>query len=239
MRRRLLLGLAAALAFAAATPAVATAADECRGLQVCLPVAGPWVVVPPSDRPPVDYELPCPLPGYIVAGVDVRLADAEIDVSFRGETGSPVAPGVTTRRELLFTARSTASSPRPSSFRPFVGCVPTSGGGGRAQTAFTATPPGGLRPTRPLERVVVTRRVREGTSIVRARCPRGSRLLGAAHAVAFRTQTSPEGRMLTAVRVARSVAAGAVVARVSIAQGGLGGVRAELQLHAVCRKAAP
>lgn len=238
MKRQLVLVIAvAATAATAAVPAVA--ADECRGLQVCLPVAGPWVVVPPSDRPPVEYELRCPLPGYVVAGVDVRLADAEVDVSFRGETGSPVAPGVTTRQALLFTARSTAPSNRPSSFRPFVGCVPTSGGGGRAQTAFTATPPGGLRPTRPLERIVVTRRVGEGSSVVRARCPRGSRLLGGAHAVAFRTEAPPAGRLLAAVRVARSVAGGTVIARVSVAPRALGGVRAELQLHAVCRKAAP
>jgi hypothetical protein len=238
VRRRLAVALAfAAVAATAAVPAVA--ADECRGLQVCLPVAGPWVVVPPSGGTPVEYELRCPLPGYVVAGVDVRLADGEIDVSFRGETGSPVAPGVTTRQALLFTARSTAPSPRPSSFRPFVGCVPTSGGGGRAQTAFTATPQGGLRPTRPLERVVVTRRVGEGRAVVRVRCPRGARLLGGAHAVAFRTETPPPAGILSAVRVAQSVAGGAVVARVSVALGALGGARAELQLHAVCRKAAP
>jgi hypothetical protein len=236
--RRLGLAVAvAAIAAAAAGPAVA--ADECRGLQVCLRVAGPWVVVPPSGRAPVEYELRCPLPGYVVAGVDVRLADAEIDVSFRGETGSPVAPGVTTSSALLFTARSTSLTRRPSSFRPFIGCVPTSGGGGRAQTAFTATPPGGLRPTRPLERVVVTRRVSEGSAVVRARCTRGGRLLGGAHAVAFRTEAPPDARALAAVRVARSIRAGAVVARVVAAHGSLGGARAELQLHAVCRKALP
>lgn len=235
-RRLAVVAAVAAIAATAAVPAVA--ADECRGLQVCLPVAGPWVVVPPGEAP-VDYELRCPLPGYVVGGVDVRLADAELDVSFRGETGSPVAPGVTTRQAALFTARSTASPRRPSSFRPFIGCVPTSGGGGRAQTAFTATPAGGLRPSRPLERVVVTRRVGEGSTVVRARCLRGARLLGGAHAVAFRTQEPPSAQLLAAVRVARSVTGGAVVARVIVAPGSLGGVRAELQVHAVCRKAAP
>ncbi len=236
--RRLLAATAvvAVLVAAAAVPA-AVAADECRGLQVCLPVAGPWVVVPPDA--PVEYELSCPLPGYVVAGVDVRLSETEIDVSFRGETGSPVGAGVTTRRAVLFTARSTAPAPRRSSFKPFAGCVPTSGGGGRAQTAYTATPPGGLRPSRPLERVVVTRRVGEGTSVVRARCPRGARLLGGSHAVAFRTAAPPALRLLAAVRVAQSVAGGAVVvARVSVAPGGLDGATAEVQLHAVCRKAA-
>jgi hypothetical protein len=234
--RRLLAATAVVVAFAAASAVPSLAADECRGLQVCLPVPGPWVVVPPTGA--VEYELLCPLPGYIAAGVDVRLSETEIDVSFRGETGSPVAAGVTTRRAVLFTARSTAPTPRPSSFKPFVGCVPTSGGGGRAQTAYAATPPGGLRPSRPLERVVVTRRVVEGTFLVRARCPRGARLLGGSHAVAFRTSAPPTARALAAVRVVQSVAGGAVVARVSVAAGALGGAAAEVQLHALCRKAA-
>jgi hypothetical protein len=234
--KRLLAATALAAALVSAVAAPAGAADECRGLQVCLPVAGPWVVVPPAAA--VEYELRCPLPGYIVAGVDVRLAEPEIDVSFRGETGSPVGAGVTTRRAVLFTARSTAPAPRRSAFRPFVGCIPTSGGGGRSQTAFAATPPGGLRPSRPLERVVVTRRVAEGASVVRARCPRGARLLGGSHAVAFRTAEPPPARVLAAVRVAQSVAGGVVVARVSVAPGALQGTRAEVQLHALCRKAA-
>jgi len=233
--RRLLALVAAAAALGMAAAAPAGAADECRGLQVCLPAAGPWVVVPASGS--VDYELACPLPGYIAAGVDVRLSEAEIDVSFRGETGSPVAAGVTTRRAVLFTARSTAATPRRSSFRPFVGCVPTSGGGGRSQTAYAATPPGGLRPSRPLERVVVTRRVVEGRAVVRARCARGARLLGGSHAVAFRTVAPPDASVLGAVRVARSVVGGAVVARVTVAPGALGGAAAEVQLHALCRKA--
>jgi hypothetical protein len=234
--RRLLAATTVVVALLAAAAVPAVAADECRGLQVCLPVAGPWVVVPPTAV--VEYELRCPLPGYIAAGVDVRLSETEIDVSFRGETGSPVGAGVTTRRAVLFTARSTAPAPRHSSFKPFVGCVPTSGGGGRAQTAYAATPPGGLRPSRPLERVVVTRRVQEGISVVRARCPRGARLLGGSHAVAFRTAAPPAARVLAAVRVAQSVAGGAVVARVSVAPGALDGAPAEVQLHAVCRKAA-
>lgn len=227
--------LVAAIAAIAAVPA--GAADECRGLRVCLPVGGPWVAVPAAGA--VDYELRCPLPRYVVAGVDVRLADAEIDVAFRGEVGAPVGPGVTTRSSALFTAVSTAAVRRPTSFRPFVGCVPRSGGGGRSQTAFRAPPPGGLRPTFPVVRLVVGRRVVEGRSVVTARCPRGSRLLGGSHAVAFRTKEPPSSRLLAAVRVQRSLAAGAVVARVAVAAGVLSGVRAEIQLHAICRKGAP
>ena len=228
--------LVTAIALAVAT--AATAADECRGLQVCLPAAGPWVVVPAGGAP-VEYLLACPLRGYVVAGVDARLADAEVDVAFRGETGSPVGPGVTTGQALLFSARSTAAVPRPSSFRPFVGCIPTGGGGGRAQTAYSAAPAGGIRPSRPLERVVVTRPLREGTTVVRLRCPRGGRLLGSAHAVSFRTRKPPSRPLLEAVSVSRAVSGGVVVARAVAAAGSLEGTAPELQLHALCRKAAP
>jgi hypothetical protein len=40
------------------------AADECRGLQVCLPVTGPWVAIPAADGggPAVAvWELRCPV----------------------------------------------------------------------------------------------------------------------------------------------------------------------------------
>lgn len=243
VRARRLAALVLALAaIGSGTPAAARAAGECRGLPVCLPVAGPWVVVPGRDRGvpvTVEYELRCPLPGYVVAGVDARLADAEIDVSFRGETGSPVGPGVTTRGAALFAAYSTAAASRPSSFRPFIGCVPQRGGGSRSQTAYSASrPPRGVAPTRPTVRVVVTRRLGPGATRISVRCERGSRLLAGAHAVAFRSQAPPPARLLGAVRVVRSTAGGAVVAR-AVASAALAGARAELQLHAVCRRPAP
>lgn len=235
--RRLVALLAVAGLVAAVAAGRAGAADECRGLPVCLRVAGPWVVVPAVGA--VEYALSCPVAGYLAAGVDVRLSETEIDVSFRGETGSPVAPGVTTRRTVLFTARSTARTSRRSSFRPFLGCVPSRGGGGRSQTAYNAVPSGGLRPSRPLERVVVTRRVGEGTTVLRARCARGARLLGGSHAVAFRTAAPPSVSLLGAVRVVRTRAGAAVVAKAVVAPGALAGVVAEVQLHALCRRAGP
>lgn len=239
---RLVAALLVLLALGAGSPSGAAAAEECRGLPVCLPVAGPWVLVPAratGGPAPVEYELRCPLPGYVVAGVDARLADAEIDVSFRGETGSPIAPGVTTRSALLFTAVSTAARSRPSSFKPFIGCIPSRGGGSRAQTSYAAPPPSrGIAPTRPSARVVVTRRLAAGTTRVSVRCGPGARLLGGSYAVAFRSAAPPPEKVLRSVRVTRRVAAGAVLAR-AVASAALSGVRAELQLHAVCRKPAP
>ena len=101
---------------------VARAADECKGLQTCLPVPGPWVAIPASTAgaaSTVSWQLRCPLRGYIVAGIDARVSDRAIDISIRGENGAPVSPGVTTGREVVFTAvyagavrSSAASRPR-------------------------------------------------------------------------------------------------------------------------------
>lgn len=239
---RAALGLVLAAAAASGLATAATAADECRGLQVCLPVAGPWVALPAralGGAPPrVDYELRCPLRGYIVAGIDVRLADPDVDVSFRGETGSPVSPGVTTSQAVLFTGTHTGARRTPTSFRPFVGCVPTSGGGGRDQTSLRRTSaPTALRPTRPLERRVVSRRLRPGTSVeVVARCRRGTRLVSGGHAVAFFTDAAPGGSLLGAVRVTRRTRAGAVVATAAAAATLPADLRVEVQVQALCAR---
>ncbi len=93
----------AALAFGAGS---AGAARECDGLQVCVPVAGPWVVVPASSgapRPQVEFQLSCPR-RYVVGGLDAELSHRAIDVTFLGRMGSPVNPGITTSRSAVFVA---------------------------------------------------------------------------------------------------------------------------------------
>ena len=156
---------AVGLSLGALSAGPALAADECRGLQVCLPVAGPWVVVPPGGA---DYEVACPLAGYIVAGTDARVAAGDVDVSFRGETGSPVGPGVTTRRSTVFHAVRTraGAGAGATSFQPFIGCIPTNGGGGRALTGVAARN-AGIKPTQSLRSVVVSRPVRRSSLTVR------------------------------------------------------------------------
>jgi len=94
--------LLAAVAGLGATPAGAT--NECRGLPVCVRIAGPWVVVPAAlttPRPRVDFQLSCPR-GYVIGGLDAELTDRAIDIDFLGKLGSPVNPGVTTARSALF-----------------------------------------------------------------------------------------------------------------------------------------
>lgn len=232
MRARLVVGLSAvvmSLGVISARPALA--ADECNGLRVCLPVTGPWVVVPAGG---VDYELSCPLAGYIVAGTDARLAAGDIDVSFRGEPGSPIGPGVTTRHSAVFHAVRARATAGATSFRPFIGCIPTRGGGGRALTGVAARTPG-LRPTQPIRSIAVTKAVRKQSLVVRIACPAGSRLAGSTHAVAFRQSHPPSGAMLGAVRVRRTVVEGALVAHVTATPAAA--VGAEVQVRALCATA--
>ena len=190
--RLVVVGLTA-LALSLGSPGGARAANECKGLQVCLPVAGPWVAIPAPARntlSTVVWELRCPLPNYIVAGVDARVSDRSIDISIRGENGAPVSPGVTTARAVLFTAVYTGGAPRATSFQPFVGCIPTSGGGGRGETSVKRV--AAFPPAKPIDRRVVTRRLVSGASVrVVGRCPAGTRLLGADHSYAFRTGAEP------------------------------------------------
>lgn len=219
------------LTLAALSAGPAVAADECNGLPVCLPVAGPWVVVPPGG---VDFELACPLAGYVIGGTDARVATRDVDVSFRGETGSPVGPGVTTRRSVVFGAARARVGGGASSFRPFIGCIPTSGGGGRALTGV-ASHAAGIEPTRPLRSVVVNIPLTRESRTVRVACPTGSRLVGSTSATAFRQALPPSAAQLGAVRVQRAVVDGVVVARLTSTEAA--GSRAEVQVRALCARA--
>jgi hypothetical protein len=197
------LGAAAAAALAAfAAPAGAT--NECRGLQVCVHVAGPWVVVPSSEttpRPRVEYELSCPK-GYIVGGLDAELTDRAIDVSFQGLIGAPVNPGITTGRAVLFVATSAHRLPAGATFRPHIGCLPASGGGGRIPTVahVNVVPPG-----HPDTRRVTTVTVTPGTKRVSKTCAAGETLVSATHAVGFYTQKPPTVGLVSNVNAGQKI----------------------------------
>jgi hypothetical protein len=238
--RLLSLVVVATVALGLGRPTDGRAADECRGLQVCLPVTGPWVAIQPAGGAPAVavWELRCPVRGYIVAGIDARVSDRSIDVSFRGENGAPIGPGVTTGREVLFTAVYAGTARRTTAFQPFIGCIPSSGGGGRALTATTTRT--AYAPGRPIERRVARKRlVSGGTVRVVQRCPAGARLVGAQHAYAFLVGAEPGASLLDSVRVQRTVEGQSVVARASLAASVPRRLRVELQLHALCTRATP
>ena len=216
----------------------AGAANECKGLQTCLPITGPWVVIPAPARGAASsavWEMRCPLRGYIVAGIDARVSDRAIDVSIRGENGAPVSPGVTTGRAVVFTALYAGGAPRPTSFQPFIGCIPTSGGGGRGETAVRR--PAAFTPVKALDRRVVRKRLVSGATVkVVGGCPAGTRLLGTSHAYAFRTEAEPGFTLLRAVTVRRVVTGRRVVATATLAPAVPQSVPVELQLHSLCSR---
>lgn len=219
--------LLAALVLGALTVApTAGATNECRGLDQCVPVAGPWVVVQTGravPRPQTQYQLTCPR-GYVVAGIDAELSDQAIDLSFLGSSGTPVSPGVSTQRSLVFVATYVGTSARPPSFRPHVGCVPTSGGGSRTPTAVRAvTPPG-----HPTTRRVTTGRVR-GESTVKASCRADERLVGWYLARGFATPAPPAPGLVASLSVKTTVSRSSVS---SVARAGRG--QGIVQLGAIC-----
>jgi hypothetical protein len=223
----LLTAVAAVLALGASA---AGAARECDGLQVCVPVAGPWVVVPTGNgvpRPKVEYQLSCPR-GYVVGGVDAELSHRAIDVSFLGRLGSPVNPGITTSRAAVFGASYVGTGARGPTFRPHIGCMPATGGGGRVPTSTTA-----FRPGEPTVRRVRTVRVRPGTATVVARCTARERLVAASHAFGFFMRRPPDASLVSSVSGSLSASGGRVTVTVR-GDAELDGVRAVVQVHAVC-----
>lgn len=228
-----LLVLAATLAAVAATAAPAGATSECRGLQVCVKVHGPWVVVPSElgrSRAGAQFQLSCPR-GFIAGGLDAELSDRAIDLDFLGLLGSPVGPGTTTSRSVVFHGVYTGPAPpRSPTFRPHLGCIPVAGGGTGPvpYRKLQAFPPG-----RPSIRRVRTVRLHAGTTRAVAACAAGERLLSGWHAIGFYTAAPPSAAVVRSVRATRSSSGNRVEARVN-AGPVANGVRAIVQVGAVC-----
>ncbi len=219
--------VAATLALAAA-PAGAT--NECRGLQVCVSLAGPWVVVPAGStvpRPRVEYQLSCPK-GYVVGGLDAELTDAGIDVGFQALLGSPVNPGITTSRAAVFFATDVGKPSPAASFRPHIGCTPTSGGGRRIPTVAHVVPPG-----HPSARRVWTVRVRPGVHRLARACASGETLVAASHAMGFYSGSPPSAALVASVHASQVVRSGRVSVSVKAGRA-VSGVRAVVQLDLTC-----
>lgn len=215
--------VAVVCAFAAVAAAPAGATNECRGLKVCVPVVGPWVVA--ADAGQVSFQLSCP-PKFVVAGLDAELSRAGVDVTFRGSLGTPVNPGITTSRTAEFLARLLAQG-APATFRPHIGCVPASGGGQRFPTVHRT-----VRPGQPLVPTAVQIAVTPGVHRFVERCSAGKRLLGATHAVGFYAASPPAAALVASVTVAQSVRAGRV--HLVVHAGRLPGVRTIVQVDLEC-----
>lgn len=160
-------------ALAVAVSAAGAATNECKGLQVCVPVAGPWVIATSAQT---EFQLDCPR-RFIVGGLDAELSARAIDIGFVGGLGGPVNPGITTTASAVFLGRFVGGGSSIGSFRPHIGCIPASGGGQRTPTAYDVFKPG-----TPVLRVVKTVAVRPGTRRVVVGCATGQRLVSASHA---------------------------------------------------------
>ena len=194
MRRAFVLAALVASALAAGVDG-AGATTECRGLMACVPVAGPWVVVPVSQRTPrpeVQYQIKCPK-GYIVAGVDAEVTDQGIDLWFLGASGAPVGPGTTTSQTMVFVARYVGASKQTPTFRPHIGCVAAVGGGGRrTRTAVTKVNP----PGRPAIRRVQIFRITGAPRSVSVACRADEHLVAGYSAVAFHMKSPPSAALV-------------------------------------------
>jgi hypothetical protein len=223
---RVLVAVAVVAASLAAGVNPANATSECRGFMTCVPVAGPWVVVPVSQqtpRPEVQYQLTCPR-GFVVGGVDAELTDGAIDVWFLGASGSPVSPGRTTSRTIVFVARYVGAGAGAPTFRPHAGCIPGSGGGRRTPTSVTKVVP----PGRPTVRRVRTFRITT-PRFVAVGCLRDERLVAAYSASGFRTAKPPSPALVASLSTRPAVA----LTHITVAaRGGEG--RGVVQVAAVC-----
>jgi hypothetical protein len=226
------LGAFAVVAASLVVAAPAGGANECDGLMVCVPVAGPWVVVPPSIGTPrerVEFQLTCPR-GHVVGGLDARLSVRGIDVSFIGRLGSPVNPGITTSRSVVFLGTYVGQSDRAPTFKPFIGCMPAAGGGSRVPTSLAAFTPGN-----PVTRRVRSVRVRPGAATVVQRCAPGERLVGGSHAFAFATKTPPSASLVATLSGSQELGGTSIRVRVR-GDAEIAGVRALVQVHALCAR---
>jgi hypothetical protein len=230
---KVLLLVALAAAALAVGVSSAQAADECDGLMVCIPVAGPWVVIPAAQRgvSVAEWQLKCP--EGVVGGLDARASETAVAVQFDGLLGSPVNPGITTRDVALFTGTYAGRVRKVTAFRPFIGCIP---GGGGQRTPTSVSAPAEVKPGAPVTLRVKTLPLKFG-ELARAThaCRKGERLLRATHAIGIYSATVPPLAQLTAVRVVQVVRGGRIL--VSATRRGLPPqTRAAVQIHAECAR---
>jgi len=223
VRLAVLLAAIGAAVAVAASPAYAT--NECRGLQVCVPVAGPWVLAQPGQ---VEFQLSCPK-RFIVGGLDAEVSSRGIEVGFVGSLGSPVNPGITTSKDAVFLGRFVRGADPAPTFRPHIGCVPAQGGGGRTPTAYHAVAPG-----KPTTRHVTQIAALPGTTQhVTRSCAHGERLVNATHAIGFDTPVPPSTILARAVHVTQRVHAGRVALTIR-AGNAVAETRVAVQVDLVC-----
>jgi hypothetical protein len=234
MIRAVLLAAALVTASLAADVTATSAADECSGLQVCIPVAGPWVVIPPATFrfSSATWRLECP--DGVVGGTYALASERAVAVEFPGRLGSPVNPGITTASSLVFKGTYAGRARRAASFQPFIGCITSGGGGPHTPMRFTRV--SAVRPGDPITTRFRTLPLEVG-KLARATlaCKRGERLLGSTHGVGLYLPAMPTPAQLAGVQVVVARRGGKLL--ISATRRGLTpSVRAEVQVLAECAR---
>jgi hypothetical protein len=135
---------------------------------------------------------------------------------------------VTTSRAVVFVATYVGRpAGGPPTFRPHVGCMPSSGGG-RVLTSLRVVPPG-----RPAIRRVFALPLHPGTQSVTKTCAAGEQLISATHASGYYMVDPPGARLIASVRVGQRVHAGKVSIRVSAGRA-IFAARSVVQFSLVC-----
>ena len=146
----------------------AQAADECKGLQVCIPVAGPVGRDPGArrtSRPTTTLAARVPARASSAASTRVP-ATTPSRSSSRAGIGSPVNPGITTTRlARLHGHLRRARAQRRRAYRPFIGCIPGGGGGPRTPTAFRGV--AAIKPGEPITLRVEDARASQAGTLAR------------------------------------------------------------------------
>jgi hypothetical protein len=224
--RAFLAAVVVSLAVAAAFASASGATNECNGIQLCIRVPGPWVVVPAHGT--AQYLLTCPGGKSVVGGLDAQVTSRDVRVDFVGRLSAPVQPGATTTRYALF--RAVSVSKRAQLFQPLLGCVPTQGGGGRSTVSARVSPPGQSLEFRSRIVVIGPGTVRFG----RVACQPSERLVGSWDAVAFRTKQPPAVSNAVYVKATHVVVGKKVVVTGSANDGLSIDVHAIVQVGAEC-----
>ena len=190
------------IAGAAGTSGGARAAlnDECTGVQVCVPVKGPWVKIPAGQRGrilPTEWELKCAGRNDTIGGTDAIGSTSTVAVTFQASPGSPVRSGVSTHNAVIFSGLDGGGGTSAVTYRPAIGCIPGGGGSGtRSRVSYQATFP----PFTGLD-------IRSGDTAIEAGqplrvadgCQIGGRLLHASSALGFFGAKPPSAALLRSI----------------------------------------
>ncbi len=222
--RLLFVAVVAALAFAA-VPSTGFAANECNGIQKCIPVEGPWVAVPASGE--VDFELGCPGGKGVVAGTDAEGSSTDIRASFDAILGSPIAYGRSTHSAVMF--RAVSAHHKAGWFKPFIGCIPLPSSV-RNTVATQASPLGA-----PLDYVARTISLRPGfQGTVTLTCPNGESLVDSWSAAASSLTSPPATDFTKAILVQTKLGAHQAKLAVSVSETLPRGLGAQVQVGVRC-----